>query len=371
MGDAALPRPNHPGGWASWRNRLVRSRRFQSWAARFPLTRPVVRREGEQMFALVSGFVQSQALSALVRLGCLDHMSEGWTDIDDAARAAGLAEDRARVLFRAGVAMGVLEMRGASFRTSRRGAALLGVPGLAGMIAHHDVLYRDMADPVAFFRGDTETELAAFWPYVFGGGAEAGVAARYSRLMSESQGMVADETLAQVDLRGVRRLADLGGGTGAFLARAAELTPAELILFDLPGVLSAAAEPLAAAGLSDRVRCVPGSFLSDPLPGDCDAMTLVRVLYDHTDATVATLLKRVHAALLPGGRLVVSEPMTGADRPHVAGDVYFANYCMAMGTGRARAAGEIAALLRQAGFARVRPHRPRRPFVTSVIEAWR
>ena len=38
------------------------------------------------------------------------------------------------------------------------------------MIAHHDVLYRDLADPVAFFRGETDTELARFWPYVFAAG---------------------------------------------------------------------------------------------------------------------------------------------------------------------------------------------------------
>jgi demethylspheroidene O-methyltransferase len=93
------------------------------------------------------------------------------------------------------------------------------------------------------------------------------------------------------------------------------------------------------------------------------------VLYDHADDTVAKLLGAVFAALPPGGRLIVSEPMTGAEGPERAGDVYFAFYCMAMRTGRARAPGEIARLLQEAGFESVNRRGTARPFVTSVVEA--
>ena len=95
------------------------------------------------------------------------------------------------------------------------------------------------------------------------------------------------------------------------------------------------------------------------------------MLYDHADDTVRALLARVHAALPPGGRLVVSEPMTGGPRPERAGDAYFALYCMAMRTGRARSAGEISALLAAAGFGRIAAPRPARPFITSVVTAVR
>jgi demethylspheroidene O-methyltransferase len=113
----------------------------------------------------------------------------------------------------------------------------------------------------------------------------------------------------------------------------------------------------------------PGSFRDDPLPEGADAISLVRVLYDHADATVAALLAKVHAALPPGGRLIVSEPMSGGARPDPATDVYFALYTLAMQTGRTRSAAEIAGLLRGAGFARVSVHAGFRPFVTSVVLA--
>ena len=67
------PRAGRPG----WINRLVSSRSFQRWAARFPLTRGIVRREGEAMFDLVAGFCHSQILQALVGLGIIDKLGTG------------------------------------------------------------------------------------------------------------------------------------------------------------------------------------------------------------------------------------------------------------------------------------------------------
>lgn len=360
--------------WRRWRNARVADPAFQRWAARFPLTRRLVRKEGEAMFDVLSGFVYSQALLALVELGTLEALREGDLGLGALARRAGAPEPRMRVLARAGVALGLMEARGEVFALSRRGAALLGAPGLPDMVRHHAVLYRDLADPAAFFRGETEPGLARFWPYVFGAAAaeDPATAARYSDLMARSQALVAADALAALDLSGVRLLMDVGGGTGAFLEAAGAANPSmRLRLFDLPAVAPAAAGRFAQAGLAARAEIVPGSFRDGPLPGGADAISLVRVLYDHADETVDALLGACFAALPPGGRLIVAEPMTGGDRPTRPGDGYFATYCLAMGTGRARSAAEIAARLAAAGFARIETPRPRRAFVTSVATARR
>ena len=123
--------------------------------------------------------------------------------------------------------------------------------------------------------------------------------------------------------------------------------------------------------MADRVAIVPGSFREDNLPDGADAISLIRVLYDHSDETVRDLLARVFAALPAGGRLIVSEPMGGGARPDRAADVYFAFYTMAMQTGRTRSAAEISALLAAAGFADVTPFKAARPYVTQVITAVR
>jgi len=326
------------------------------------------------MFDLVAGFCHSQVLLALVELEIPDQLLTGDIAPDAIARRSGMLPDRMIVLLNAGVAIGLLRLRRGRYGLTRRGAALTGVPGLAGMILHHKVLYRDLADPVAFFRGQTETELAGFWPYVFGAGAaqDPDSAATYSRLMADSQALVAEDTLAAVNLSNSRKLMDVGGGTGAFLAAVADRWPQlDLMLFDLPAVAPAAQQRFETAGVSDRLIIHSGSFRDDPLPRSADTITLVRVLYDHADSTVQSLLRAVYHALPPAGRLIISEPMTGGTKPERAGDAYFALYCMAMRTGRARSSVEIARLLHDAGFIQITAPRPARPFITSIVTAVR
>ena len=355
----------------AWRSGLAVRLALQPWfhrfCARVPGLSHLAKAEGEALFSIVSGFVQSQALLALVELRILQRLAEGPAPLAGLARGADIAPERLAILLQSGAGLRLLRRRGDQWHLTARGAAFLAVPGLDAMVRHHPVLYRDLSDPVAFFKGETRPELADFWPYVFGAGgaADPALAARYSALMSDSQALVAEDTLRLVGMRGIRRLMDVGGGTGAFLAAVAKARPGiALTLFDLPAVV-------AGARLGPSVTIVPGSFRDDPLPRGADAISLIRVLYDHADATVAALLRAVHDALPPGGRLIISEPMSGGDRPDPATDVYFAVYTLAMQTGRTRSASEIAALCRAAGFRDIRVHPGHRPFVTSAITARR
>ena len=160
------------------------------------------------------------------------------------------------------------------------------------------------------------------------------------------------------------------GGTGAFLCAAGQAYPAlQLGLFDLPVVVANAAGRLDAAGLLHRSRIYPGSFRDDPLPQGADAVSLIRVLYDHDDSTVRSLLAAIRKTLPPAGRLIISEPMSGGARPDRATDVYFSIYTLAMQTGRTRSLAEIGALLAGSGFDNIKETWGYRPFVTSVITA--
>ena len=370
-GQEAPARPAARGG--SWLTRLWMNPRLHAAVARLPGLGRIARSEGAAMFGLVGGFVNSQILLALVELGVLDALVAGPQPAAALARPAGLAEDRMAILLQGGAALRLLKRRrDGRFALTRRGAVLLGVPGLVGMIRHHAVFYRDLTNPVALLRGGTETELARFWPYVFGatGATDPQVTASYSTLMSDTQGLVAEDTLRCADLSGVTRLMDVGGGTGAFLAAAGARHPSlKLTLFDLPAVVGPARARFAAAGMADRVTVLPGSFRDDPIPTGADAISLVRVLYDHADDTVTNLLAAVHAALPKGGRLIISEPMSGGDAPDAITDTYFAFYTLAMGTGRTRSAARIAELVTEAGFGQVAVRPGPRPYITGLVLA--
>jgi demethylspheroidene O-methyltransferase len=354
--------PGSAAAGPGWAARLAGQGWFHKLCARVPGLRGIARAEGAALFEVVSGFVRSQALLALVELRVLHRLAESALGTADLALATGVPEARMRVLLQAGAGLRLMKERRGLWRLTPRGAAFLAVPGLEGMVLHHPVLYRDLYDPTAFFRGETDPDLARFWPYVFGG-ADPVTATRYSRLMADSQALVAADTLRLVSLSGVAHLMDVGGGTGAFLGAVAAAHPGlKLTLFDLPEVVAGA---VPRPGLTVR----SGSFREDPLPEGADAISLIRVLYDHADPTVAALLRACRTALPPDGRLIISEPMSGGDRPDPATDVYFAIYTLAMRTGRTRSGAEIADLARAAGFSAITPARSLRPFVTSALVA--
>jgi demethylspheroidene O-methyltransferase len=372
-----LPHPGAPAPLAEGHGLLTRlalSPRFHRLAARIPGLRRIARAEGRALFDIMQGFVRSQVLTALVETRALDRLAEGPATTEALAHALTLPPDRAQVLLQAGAALGLLSRKGTLWRLAPRGAAFLAVPGLVAMVRHHAVLYADLSDPAAFFRGQTDPALARFWPYVFGAGAAAdpATAQRYSDLMADSQTLVAQDTLRLADFGGISHLMDVGGGSGAFLAAVGLAHPdMRLTLFDLPAVVPAATARFAAAGLSARTAIQPGSFRDQPLPRGADAISLVRVLYDHADDTVRALLAAAHAALPPGGRLIVSEPMSGGSAPDPATDVYFAVYTLAMGTGCTRSTAAISQLLQNAGFSDISTRWGFRPFVTSVVQARR
>ncbi|MGL5011719.1 MAG: methyltransferase, partial [Paracoccaceae bacterium] len=245
--------------------RLASSPKFHAICARIPGLKHIARAEGRALFDIVSGFAQSQALLALVELRVLHQLQDGPMSGAALAARCDLAPQRMQVLLQAGAALKLLRARGGLWHLAARGAAFLTVPGLEAMVRHHGAFYADMADPVALLRGEGETQLARFWPYVFGAGGatDPAVTQMYSGLMADSQGLVAADTLGLVDFAGVRHLMDVGGGTGAFLRAIGDAhRHLRLTLFDLPAVVAGARFGL----MTDRVTVHPGSFRDDPLP---------------------------------------------------------------------------------------------------------
>jgi len=350
------------GSFTKWRNGLIADPKFQKWAAKFPLTKWIARKDGEKLFDLVSGFVYSQTLYACVDLNLFEKLMEEPKTAANLAFSSDIPPERMEILCNSASSLGLLHRRKDDrFELARLGAALLGVPGLQQMIRHHDIFYRDMSDPLSLLRGEKETELANFWPYVLGeteAGQNPETTEIYSDLMAKSQALVAEETLNTVGPNGKGLWMDVGGGTGSFLKALTAYTPAqEVLLFDLPDVVK-------------DVTDLPkhgGSFLR-PLP-NADTISLVRVLYDHSTQTVETLLARVFEALPKNGRLVISEPMSGGTNPIKATDSYFAFYTMAMRTGQVRSQREISDLLERAGFVNIKAHRSNRAYITSVLTA--
>jgi demethylspheroidene O-methyltransferase len=242
------------------------------------------------------------------------------------------------------------------------------------MVEHHALLYADLRDPVALLRClPQETSLSAYWPYARADQAAALTPERvgdYSALMSATQPLVADEVLDSFRFERHRCLLDVGGGEGTFLLAAAARHPRlRLMLFDLPAVARCAQERFLNVGLGDRATAIGGNFLVDPLPPGADVISLVRVVHDHDDDAVLTLLRSVRRALPDDGVLLLAEPMAETAGAEPMGDAYFGFYLLAMGRGRPRSREVLFSMLRDAGFRSVRAVSTRMPLQTGLIVA--
>jgi demethylspheroidene O-methyltransferase len=287
---------------------------------------------------------------------------------------ARLDPDPAERLLRAAASLKlVVRNRNGSYRLGELGAAMRGAQGVREIVRHNQVFYRDLSDPVALLRGEqTETELSKYWPYAEGDEAVSGLDAAstspYTALMAASQPFIADDVIAAYDFSKHRALLDLGGGDGTFV-RAVGRAYADLKIgvFDLPSVAEEATRKFAAEGFEGRAEAHGGDFHRDTLPAGFDAISLVRILLDHDDATAERILTAAKAALPPGGTVIVAELMSEAPGAETISDAYFGLYLFAMGRGRPRSAERISALMQSAGLVETRAISTRRALMTQLV----
>ena len=361
--------------WLNFRNSLIANPRFQNWSADFPLTRPVARKRARAVFDLVAGFVYSQTLLACIELKLFNILAEGAVSALGLAPRIGLTVDATTRLLKGARAIGLTEsLPDGRFGLGQLGAALLGNPSIVAMIEHHRLLYADLANPVALLRGERQnSHLKTFWTYAKISNAAESSAEQvhaYSKLMAESQQMIAGMALDAYSLAHHTRLLDIGGGDGAFLSEVGRrYDRLDLVLFDLPAVSALAMDRFSRAGLAARASVVGGDFFKDPLPVGADVASLVRVLHDHDDDLALAILRKAHAALPSGGTLLIVEPMSGIPGALPIGDTYFGLYLAAMGSGRTRTFHEIRGLLAQAGFGRPRFVPSRMPMLAGIVTA--
>jgi demethylspheroidene O-methyltransferase len=121
--------------------------------------------------------------------------------------------------------------------------------------------------------------------------------------------------------------------------------------------------------LTTRAQVIGGDLVGDPLPTGADLISLVRVVHDHDDARAQAILSAARRALPPDGALILAESMSDTPGAEPTGEASFGFYLLAMGSGRPRTCAELTAMLKRAGFGRVREVATRRPIMTRLLVA--
>lgn len=111
------------------------------------------------------------------------------------------------------------------------------------------------------------------------------------------------------------RVLDISASHGAYGIAFAKLNPrAHLVALDWEAVLTVSEENAAAAGLADRFSKIVGDAFTVDLGRDYDVVLVPNFLHHFNVADCTNFLRRVHAALRPGGKVVIVEFVPNEDR---------------------------------------------------------
>jgi ubiquinone/menaquinone biosynthesis C-methylase UbiE len=155
-----------------------------------------------------------------------------------------------------------------------------------------------------------------------------------------------------VGAEGVRRMLDVGGGSGAFSIAFARANPAlRAEILDLPTVLPIAERHVAEAALADRITTRAGDLRVDDLGRDYDLVLLSSICHMLGPDGNRDLLFRAARALAPGGRVVVSDFVQDEDGTAPRQAVLFSiNMLVGTPSGRSYRESEYRAFLGEAGL---------------------
>ena len=158
-----------------------------------------------------------------------------------------------------------------------------------------------------------------------------------------------------VGTAGIKRMLDLGGGSGAYSVAFARAVPGlKSEILDVSKVVPLTQQYIRQAGLSDRITTRVGDMLRDALGENYDLVLLLAICHMFSPDENRELFQRAYRALAPKGRLVVQdfilEPSKTA--PRVAA-LFSLNMLVGTEAGSSYSEPEFATWLQEAGFADV------------------
>jgi (2Fe-2S) ferredoxin/predicted O-methyltransferase YrrM len=166
----------------------------------------------------------------------------------------------------------------------------------------------------------------------------------------------AGAVVTAVGTGGIKRMLDLGGGSGAYSIAFARAIPGlESEILDLGDVVPLTQENIRKAGLADRITTRVGDMLRDPLGENYDLILISAICHMFSPQENRELLQRAYKALAPGGRVVVQdfilEPNRTAPR---AAALFSLNMLVGTQAGSSYSEPEYTSWLHDAGFSDVR-----------------
>jgi ubiquinone/menaquinone biosynthesis C-methylase UbiE len=271
----------------------------------------------ERIFATLTAFQRAAALKAAIELDLFTAIAEGANEPGAIASRCAVAERGARILCDYLVVQELLIKENGKYSVTadtglflnRKSPAFMGgiVEFLAG--APQRESFENLTAAVrrggsVLDKRDNLAENDELWvAFAKSMGPLTGISAQFmAQLLNASAG-------------GPMKVLDIAASHGTFGITIAKANPqAQIVALDWPNVLEVALENAKAAGVGDRVTGLAGSAFDADLGTGYDAVLVTNLFHHFDPPTCEQLMRRIRAALKPGGKVVTLEFVPDKDR---------------------------------------------------------
>src|SRR5712671_8055303 len=309
----------------------------------------------ERFFNAINAYEQTEAMKAAVELEIFTAIDEGNTTAATIAKRCEAAERGVRTLCDFLTIHGFLTKEGAQYALA---------PDSALFLNRHSPAYIGTA--IEFLLAPRLREgHARLTEAVRRGGTALGEGTlepenpdwvKFAQAMMPLMHMPAEIMAAELRKGGeAHKVLDIAASHGMFGIAVAKLNPAaQIYASDWKNVLELAKTNAQAMGVTDRHHLLPGSAFEIDFGGGYDLVLIPNFLHHFDAPTCTNFMRKVHAALAPGGRAAIAEFVPNPDRISPPTAAAFSMMMLATTpAGDAYTFVELESISKNAGFARV------------------
>ena len=305
-----------------------------------------------RLFQAINAYQLTDAIRSAIELDVFTAIGAGETTPVAVARQCGVAERGARMLCDFLVVHGFLTKSGQEYALADDSAMFLDrrSPAYMGTCTRfllNDSLRQRFLELSDAVRYGGATNRLALEP-------ESSVWVDFARSMAPMM-MMASQDLAKLVMgkaTGNLKVLDVAAGHGLFGIAVLRANPnATVTAVDWKNVLEVARDNAEKFGVADRYRTLPGSIFDVDIGSGYDFVLIPNFLHHFDVETNEKLLRKLHAALVPGGRVATLEFVPNDDRVSPPMPATFALIMLAdTPAGDAYTCGELESMMRNAGF---------------------
>jgi SAM-dependent methyltransferase len=275
----------------------------------------------EEIFEVAFAYMKSKALFAGLHLGVFDALGDDARSFSELLEQTGAEERGLTTLLTAMVSIGLIQREGDGederYRNAPGSQAMLvgSAEGGFGDYCRNQVdrqMYPFLHNIADALRGRRDTVPFEDYETWF---RDPGEASLYSASQHSASLPAAALLPVLVDFTDVRRLVDVGGGSGAFSITLCLAHPEmSASIIDFPNVAEVGRRFVAEAGLEDRIDFVCGNALDVEWPAEMDAALFSYVSGSVAEEGVLEMYCCAYRSLRPGGVVMVHDFMVDDDR---------------------------------------------------------